>query len=377
VEPVRVAVVGVAGMGKAHYFAASSMPEYELTAICDVVDKVREKAATRLEVPGFASAAELYASGLVDAVILATPPSTHVDLVRDALAAGLHVYCEKPFVADAAEGHALGEEARAADLVVQVGFQYRFQPSYARVRSMIEAGTVGPIFRSALVATNWFRPQDYFEAAGWRKEWRHAGGGVLMNQAIHQLDAMLWFTGLPARVTARASRARHDIEVEDDVMALLEFPNGGRGTIVASTVDPVGSDRIEIHGEQCSLMMDEHELRVGTFDGPAQKLSDESTNHFDRVPVTWEDVSVPPVSPGGYDYMMDAHRDFVTAITERRPPRITPEEGTRAVEVANAVYLSAILGDPIELPLARDAYAPVYGRLSAGDFELPKLERPG
>ena len=243
-------------------------------------------------------------------MILATPPSTHVALVRDALAAGLHVYCEKPFVADAGDGYALGEQAHAAGLVVQVGFQYRFQPSYARVHSMIEAGAVGPIFRSALVATNLVRPQDYFEAAGWRKEWRHAGGGVLMNQAIHQLDAMLWFTGLPARVTARASRARHDIDVEDDVMALLEFPNGGRGTIVASTVDPVGSDRIEIHGEQCSLMMDEHELRVGRFDGPAQQLSDESTNHFDRVPVAWEAVEVPPVSPGGYDYMMEAHRDF-------------------------------------------------------------------
>jgi len=376
-DAVRVAVVGVAGMGRAHYFAAAAMPEYELVAICDVVEKPREKAAARLEVPGFADAAELYASGLADAVILATPPSTHGPLVRDALAAGLHVYCEKPFVADAADGYALGEQARAAGLVVQVGFQYRFQPSYAHVRSLIDAGTVGPIFRSALVATSWFRPQDYFEAAGWRKEWRHAGGGVLMSQAIHQLDAMLWFTGLPARVTARASRARHDIEVEDDVMALLEFPNGGRGTIVASLVDPVGSDRIEIHGEQCSLMMDEHQLRVGTFDGPAQKLSDESKNHYDPVPVSWEDVEVPPVSPGGYDYMMDAHRDFVGAITERRPPRITPEEGTRAIEVANAVYLSAILAAPVELPLAAGAYAPVYERLSAGEVALPKLGRLG
>jgi predicted dehydrogenase len=375
VEPVRVGVVGVAGMGRAHYFAAASMPEYELAAICDVVDKVREKAAARLEVPGFADAAELYASGLLDAVVLATPPSTHVALVRDALAAGLHVYCEKPFVIDAADGYALGELARAAGLVVQIGFQYRFQPSYARVRSLIDARAVGPIFRSALVATNWFRPQDYFEAAGWRKEWRHAGGGVLMSQAIHQLDAMLWFTGLPARVTARASRARHDIEVEDDVMALLEFPNGGRGTIVASTVDPVGSDRIELHGEQCSLTMEEHELRIGTFDGPAQRLSDESTNHFDRVPVTWEDVAVPPAAPGGYDYMMEAHRDFVRAITEGSAPRVSPDEGTRAIEVANAVYLSAVRGEPVDLPLAPNEYAPVFGRLSSGTVALPSLAR--
>ena len=124
-------------------------------------------------------------------------------------------------------------------------------------------------------------------------------------------------------------------------------------------------------------MMDEHQLRVGTFDGPAQKLSDESKNHYDPVPVSWEDVEVPPVSPGGYDYMMDAHRDFVGAITERRPPRITPEEGTRAIEVANAVYLSAILAAPVELPLAAGAYAPVYERLSAGEVALPRLGRLG
>ena len=134
-EPLRVAVVGVAGMGQAHCFAASTMPEYDLVAVCDVVEKACEKAARNFDARAFADASELYASGLVDAVILATPPSTHVPLVQDALAAGLHVYCEKPFVADAADGYALGDAARAAGKVVQVGFQYRFQPSYAEVRS--------------------------------------------------------------------------------------------------------------------------------------------------------------------------------------------------------------------------------------------------
>jgi len=225
------------------------------------------------------------------------------------------------------------------------------------------------------VATNWFRPQGYFEAAPWRKEWQRAGGGVLMNQAIHQLDALLWFTGLPARVMARAARARHDIEVEDDVMALLEYPGGAWATLVASTVDPVGFDRIELHGENCSLMMEGHELRIGSFDGPAQHLSDESTNHFDRVPVTWEDVSVPPVSPGGFDYVVEAHRDFARAIAERKAPRIGPEEGTRAVEVANAVYLSAVRGAAVELPLAAGEYAAVYGELCSGAAALPRLRR--
>ena len=206
-DPIRVAVVGVAGMGGAHCFAASTMPEYELVAVCDIAEGPREKSAASFGVLAFADAEVLYSSGLIDAVILATPPSTHVPLVRGALDAGLHVYCEKPFVIDAADGYALGDAANAAGKVVQVGFQYRFQPSYAEVRSLIDAGDLGPIFRASLVATNWFRPQGYFEAAPWRKQWKLAGGGVLMNQAIHQLDALLWFSGLPARVTARARHA--------------------------------------------------------------------------------------------------------------------------------------------------------------------------
>ena len=372
--PIRVAVVGVAGMGRAHCFAASTLPEYEFVAVCDVAEKAREKTAKHFDVQAFADAGELFASGICDAVALATPSATHVRLTRAALAAGLHVYCEKPFVADAADGYALGAEADAAGLTVQVGFQFRFQPSYAEARALIEAGTVGEIFRANLHATNWFRPQDYFEAAPWRKDWATASGGVMMNLAVHQLDALLWFTGMPSRVTGRAARARHDVAVEDDVMAMLEFPNGGRGSIIASAVDPVGFDRLEVHGERCSLVMEAHELRIGSFDGPAQHLSDTSTNHFDRVPVTWTDAPVAAPGPmGDVDYVLDAHRDFAHAIAEHRPPRNSPVEGTRAIEVANAVYLSTLRGEPVDLPLAPGAYAAAYEGLCSGTLELPKL----
>ena len=357
-------------MGASHCFAASTLPEYDLVAVCDVVDSVRDQTAADFGVRGFADTETLFASGLVEAVILATPPCTHVPLVRDAINNGLHVYCEKPFVADAMDGYALGAAADDAQCVVQVGFQYRFQPSYEKVRALIDAGTVGPIFRANLVATNWFRPQSYFEAAPWRKQWRQGAGGVLMNQAIHQLDALVSFTGLPSRVFAHATRARHGIEVEDDVSAMLEYPDGGRGTVVASTVDPIGWDRIEIHGEDCSLIMHDHNLRVGTFDGPAQHLSDHSQNHYDRVAVTWEDIEVPPASPGGFDYLLDAHRDFARAVRGGFRPRNTPEAATRSIELANAVYLSAIRDEPVALPLVADDYAPVYERLCSGDLAL-------
>ena len=160
-------------------------------------------------------------------------------------------------------------------------------------------------------------------------------------------------------------------------MALLELADGGRATLVASTVDPVGFDRIELHGERASMLMDGHELRIGTFDGPAQRLSDESTNHFDRVPVTFGDIPVPPFSPGGYDYVVEAHRDFVQSIAGGSAPRNAPAEGTLAVEVANAVYMSSVLGAPVELPLAPGAYAAVYEGLCSGALQLPELGRHG
>jgi predicted dehydrogenase len=198
----------------------------------------------------------LYASGLADAVIFGDTTELHVPLVRDALAAGLHVYCEKPFVADAADGYALGEQARAAGLAVQIGFQYPV-PTVVRARPFADRRRNRParFFRSALVARTGSARRTISRRPGWRKEWRHAGGGVLMSPGDPSARrACCGSRTLPHRVTARASRPRHDIEVEDDVMASLEFPNGGRGTIVASLVDPVGSDRIENPRRKCRLM---------------------------------------------------------------------------------------------------------------------------
>ncbi len=375
--PVRVGVVGVAGMGLAHCFAAKTMPEYDFVAVCDVVEEVRARVARDFEVKAFADATSLFESGAIDAVVLATPPFTHESLVRDALARGLHVYCEKPFVVDAADGDALAVAARDAQRVVQVGFQYRFQPSYARARALVEDGSVGAIFRASLVATNWFRPQSYFAAAPWRGTWARAGGGVLMNQAIHQVDALLWFLGPPRRVAATAGRVRHDIEVEDEASAVLEFADGGSATLVASTIDPVGFDRIELHGERCSLLMDGAGLRVATFDGPAQRLSDESTAHFDRVPVTWETIPVAEPSESGFEMIVECHRDFTTAIVQGTPVRNPPVAATRAVELANAVYLSAVSDAPVALPLEDGKYRPVYDSLCSGAAALSSRRKEG
>jgi predicted dehydrogenase len=374
-EPVRLGVVGVAGIGQAHLFAGSMLDEYELAAVCDIADEPREKATADFGAAPFVDADALFTSGAVDAVVVATPPATHAALVAAALDAGLHVYCEKPLMPTAAAGRELQRLAQAAGRVVQVGLQFRFQRSARAAHDLVQAGDIGEIFRADLVATHWFRSRQYFVAAPWRGTWRASGGGVLMSQAVHQIDTLVWLAGLPSRVTAWARRSRHDVQVEDDVIAILEYPNGARGTIVASTTDPVGVDAVTVHGERGTLSLEGFRLRRATFgDGTlgAQELTDESAEDFEDVPVEWADV----IEPGGrsewFDMMLDCHRDFVGAIREGRPAANPPAEASLALELINALYLSAVRAGPVDLPIDPRAYDAVFDELCTGAIELPR-----
>ena len=374
-DPIRLGVVGVAGIGQAHLFAGSMLPEYELVAACDIAPDARQNASAAFDATPFSDASELFGSGAVDAVVIATPPATHAHLVGVALDAGLHVYCEKPLMPTAAAGRALDQRARDADRVVQVGLQFRFQRSARAAHDLIQAGEIGEIFRADLAATNWFRSQQYFTTAPWRGTWSASGGGVLMSQAVHQIDTLVWLAGLPSSVTAWARRSRHEAEVEDDVIAFLEYPNGARGTLVASTTDPVGVDAVTVHGERGTLSIEGFGLRRATFgDGAsgAQQLTDESTEDFDVIPVEWADV----VEPGGksewFDMMLDCHRDFVAAIRGGSPAANPPAEASRALELVNALYLSAVLGESVTLPIDASAYDAVFADLCSGAIEVPR-----
>src|SRR5205085_5115387 len=141
-----------------------------------------------------------------------------------------HVYCEKPIAPTAEEGYALAARARAARRVLQVGFQFRFHAGYCAMRDAL--AELGPIRRVALTATNWFRAERYFAASPWRATWRQAGGGVLMNQAVHQVDALIAAAGMPLYVRGRVRCALHSAAVEDEAVAELEWADGAVGTLV-------------------------------------------------------------------------------------------------------------------------------------------------
>ena len=356
---MRVGVVGVNGIGQAHLFALGS----SLAAVCDVDTERANKAGEAHHVPSFTDASQMFASGL-DAAVIATPPGTHSDLVRRAFAAGLHVYCEKPIAPMSDDGYALAADARERGRVLQVGFQFRFHKGYAAMRAAV--AELGPPRRVDITATNWFRAQKYFDASPWRAAWRMAGGGVLMTQAVHQLDAMIATVGMPSRVRGQVRRAQHDAEVEDEAEAELEWRTGARGHLVASLTEPAGCERFEIVCEQGTVVLsDGYDVRVARHD-EVQRLVDECPDEFPEQPVAWEAIDVPRAPSEWFDMMLDAHRDFAEAIERGRGPAVDAHQGTLSVELANAIYLSSVTGEAVDLPLRHGAYRSVYEELAAG-----------
>jgi predicted dehydrogenase len=375
-DPVRVAVVGVAGMGQAHLFAISSLPdEYQLTGVCDVDAEAAKKAASDWKTSCYTTLDELLASDVAEAVVVATPPFQHGPITRSALESGRHVYCEKPMVPTVKEGLELAAAADRAGRTLQVGLQYRFRPSYERAAALVASGAIGDVFRANLTATSWFRPDRYFRSRPWRGRWRTVGGGALLHHSIHQLDAYLGMLGQPVRVTAQAFRTIHDIEVEDEVTAMLEFADGCRGVVAVSTADPVGANRIEIHGEAGTIVAEGDSLRRASFAGsPVRVLSASCEDDFPAIRPEWTE-EVATTGSEELDSLLRCHRDFVAAVRSGDPPRNHPVAALAAIAVANAVYLSAVRQQSVDLPLDPDEYQACYEDLCEGRVSLRRLER--
>jgi len=196
-----------------------------------------------------------------------------------------------------------------------------------------------------------------------------------MGQAIHQLDALVWMAGMPVSVRARVRRARHDVQVEDDATAVLEWAGGATGVVVASLNDPAGRERFELVGERGTVTVtDGYSVSVARHD-PVQRICDECADEFPELDLTPEPVSVERAQTEWIDMLVAAHRDFADAAATGRPPLVDAAEGSRAVELANAMYLSSYFDEEVSLPLPRGEYPRLFEDLASGAVPFPARER--
>jgi predicted dehydrogenase len=246
-------------------------------------------------------------------------------------------------------------------------FQLRIEPRYAKIKKLIAEGALGQIVRFSWIMTDWFRSEAYYASGGWRATWKGEGGGVLLNQCLHQLDLLQWLLGMPARVRSFVQLGRfHNIEVEDSVTAYLEFPNASTGVFVSSTGEAPGANRFEIAGEMGRLLLENDQLLFTRNEVSMFEQCKTSKLGFQK-PAVWN-IEIPFANEPAQHAALT--QNFIDAILDGAPLIAPGEEGIRSVELANVLLYSGLIGQTVELPLDSAAYEKKLNELiAASQFE--------
>jgi predicted dehydrogenase len=348
---VRFGIIGMGGMGNGHARNMPKVPEAELTAVCDSASEALQAAVDTYEVPGFAKHTDLLDSGLVDAVIIATPHYDHPPIAIDAMRKGIHVISEKPIAVRVSRAEAMIKTAEETGVVFAVMFQQRTHPIHQAAKKLVEDGRLGSLYRTLLVDSH-FRSQAYYDSAGWRATWKGEGGGVLLNQAPHGMDIFTWLAGMPSKVIAQVNTRQHDIEVEDEAAALLEYENGAIGYMLETVNESPTGKRLELCGEKGKLIIDDQGLRFWEVKPGVRAASDAAEQMWDRPEVVPVEVELVDRERGHAAIV----RNVARAILYDESLISPGYDAIYSLELANAILLSGYHGKAVTLPVDRAAY---------------------
>lgn len=350
---VRFGIIGMGNMGSSHAknILAGKVPGLKLAGICDSnPEKLKGYAE---DLPTFASADALFDAGILDAVLIATPHYDHTTLGIKALEKGLHVLVEKPISVHKADCEKLIAAHTNEKQVFAAMFNQRTNPQYQKLRAMIQGGELGDLKRVQWTITDWFRSEFYYQSGGWRATWAGEGGGVLLNQCPHQLDLWQWLFGMPSKVRAFLTLGKfHDIEVEDDVTAYLEYDNGCTGVFITTTGEAPGTNRLEVAGDRGKVVIENGTFSFIRNEVPTSEHSRTVQAGFTR-PEVWN-VEIPVA--GGGEQHVGIMKNFAKAVLNGEALIARAEEGIHSVELANAMILSGCTHETIELPMNPETY---------------------
>ena len=353
-EKVRFGIVGCGNMGTSHgkRLIDGLITNGRLSAVCDInpkkLDFFKEKCGDSIGY--FTDAADMFKSGLCDVVMICTPHYIHPDLSIMALDHDLHCIVEKPAGVYTLQVKEMIERSKKSDKILGIMFNQRTNPAFKKMRQMIADGAVGEIKRTNWIITNWYRTQYYYDTGAWRATWVGEGGGVLYNQAPHQLDLFQWIIGMrPNKVRAFCHFGKwHDIEVEDDVTCYCEYPNGATGVFITTTADAPGTNRFEVTGTKGTLLFEKNKLYYTELE------MDEREHCY----TCKEGFEYPPSKPtieveleGENTQHAGICNNIANAILGLEEVYAPASDGINGVELANAMLLSAWCDKDITLPI--------------------------
>ena len=370
-ESVRLGIVGLGNMGKAHLsnIRAGKVPGLRVTALCESVGTLPQ--LLEGEAP-FTDVNAMIHSGKIDAILICTPHFSHTTIGIEALTNGLHVLVEKPISVHKADCERLIAAHTDKSKVFAAMFNMRTNATFKKVKDLIESGEIGTVRRVHWEVTNWFRTNYYYATGGWRGTWKGEGGGVLMNQCPHNLDLFQWMFGMPQRVRGFCQFGRfHEIEVEDDVTAVLQYDSGMTATFVTSTGEAPGVNKLEISAEQGRITVtDGTKIHFQRNRQPMSKFCMEAEAAF-AMPESWH-IDIPVSDAGGQH--VEILQNFTNAILKGEKLLSPAEEGIYSVELANSILLSTWQDKTIELPMSSADYERILlEKGNASTFQKTKV----
>ena len=327
----RLAIIGLGMAVRPHARSLADLRDrVEVVYAFSRSKERRDSFGAQFDFPLTGDLSQILEDRSIDAVMILTPPNSHLELVEALAAAGKHILLEKPLERSSARAQRLVEAAEAAGVTLGVVLQNRFRPASEHLRAQITAGQLGDL-TAVSVLCPWWRPQSYYDQPG-RGTLERDGGGVLITQAIHGLDLMLSLTGPVAEVAAIAgTTALHRMETEDFVGAGLRFANGALGALMAtSAAYPGAPERIELIGTKASATLTAGVATIHHHDGRQESVGEEQSTGGGADPM---------------DFPHDAHRalleDFLDAIAQRRDPRVSGREALNVHRFIDALLAAA------------------------------------
>jgi predicted dehydrogenase len=352
-DNLKLAVIGVGNMGNFHLVNIAKQPKVKLVAVCDIVPERALAAAEKYGCQAYFDADALLSDRMCDAVLIATPHYAHTTIGIAALQMGYHVLVEKPISVHKADCERLIAAHTDKSLVFAAMFNQRTDPHYKKIRQLVHSGELGRLERINWIITDWFRTQSYYDSGGWRATWKGEGGGVLLNQCPHNLDLLQWICGMPVRIHGYCGLGVwHDIEVEDQVTAYLDFGNHCTGVFIASTGEAPGTNRLEIAGERGKVVMEQGEITFIRNEVSSRQFCLEAREMFAKPPA-WN-VTLPVGGSGGQH--AEILENFADAILSGAALIAPAEEGIHSVELANAMLYSSFTGQSVMVPMDSAAY---------------------
>ncbi|MGI6215962.1 MAG: Gfo/Idh/MocA family protein [Christensenellales bacterium] len=358
-KKIKTAIVGC---GKVGHFHAKCYKQLENSEFVGAVGTRKGKGAEFAKeygVPGFDSIEELVKKTGAEAISICTPHLFHAKYAVEAAKLGLNVAIEKPLAITLSDCDKIIEETKASNVIGTTISQRRFYLPSLRLKKAIEDGKIGKPILGTVNMFGW-RSMDYYHSDKWRGTWDGEGGGVLVNQAPHQIDLLLWYMGEVDELYGMWDTLNHpELEVDDTAIAVMRFKSGAMGNIVVSnSQNPALWGNVHVHGSNgasIGVQTDGGAMFIAGMSG----ITEPPVNDIWTVKGEEDKLETYKKQDGDFfnsvDNMYYFHRqqlkDFLDAIIEKRSPKVTLEDGRRTVELFNAIYISNKTKTPVKFPL--------------------------